>query len=599
MAQWLKQSTAATIPLGPFVNSVDGVSPEVGLSLTQAETRLKKNGGDYAQKNDAATAVHDEEGDYDVTLNATDTNTLGRLRVKVYIAGALPVWQDFMVVPANVWDSMFGADLLQTDLTQWLGGTPNALVSSNVPSDALKPTTAGRTLDVTAAGNAGIDWSNIENQTASVVFTQTTIETVSNLNNPPPWNSAWDAEVESEVIDALQARGVTSARTAFLDNLNIGGPAASQADVQAINFGASQHILIATSSNFEKPAAGSIGFQIEVRTYDDDGNLVAADSTPTLTATGIVSGNLSANLSAASNPATGTYRWTYTVTSGATKEQIRFDASATISAVPYPIATFADVVDAASTDFTTADRTKLEAIHGKLPSKAFIVGTINADGDIQLGEATGGLPDGSIQATTIVADSFTDAKFDDDFWTHFATALQGELSNTYFLHMLFASPVVNASVADNSYAAKLASKSATADIDSFNNQTDSLEALRDSQLAAGAAMTLTSAYDLYHADINFTRDQTNSADEYTSTWFKNGVVLTSGITTPTIQVVRRSDGADLIALTAMTQIGSTGSYKKDETAGRLTVGEAALVTVQAVIDGGTRTWRKPIGRDST
>ena len=39
---------------------------------------------------------------------------------------------------------------------------------------ALKPTTFDRTLDVTATGAAGIDWSNIENKTATVDLTATT-----------------------------------------------------------------------------------------------------------------------------------------------------------------------------------------------------------------------------------------------------------------------------------------------------------------------------------------------------------------------------------------------------------------------------------------
>ena len=53
----------------------------------------------------------------DVPLNATDTNTLGTLRVAVFETGALPVWQDFMVVPANVWDSMFGSSALNVNVS--------------------------------------------------------------------------------------------------------------------------------------------------------------------------------------------------------------------------------------------------------------------------------------------------------------------------------------------------------------------------------------------------------------------------------------------------------------------------------------------------
>lgn len=59
-----------------------------------------------------------------------------------------------------------------------------ALASINAEADtalsdygALKPTTAGRTLDVTATGAAGVDWSNIENPTTTVDLSGTTIST--------------------------------------------------------------------------------------------------------------------------------------------------------------------------------------------------------------------------------------------------------------------------------------------------------------------------------------------------------------------------------------------------------------------------------------
>lgn len=111
--------------------------------------------------------------------------------------------------------------------------------------------------------------------------------------------------------------------------------------------------------------------------------------------------------------------------------------------------------------------------------------------------------------------------------------------------------------------------------------------------------SLTTAYDLYHADIQFTVDEANSQDEYTISWFKNGVRQTSGITSPTIQVVKRVDGTDLIASTALTQIGSTGSYKYDATsAERRDAGEAVLVVVSATIDASVRSFSKLVGRDS-
>ena len=117
--------------------------------------------------------------------------------------------------------------------------------------------------------------------------------------------------------------------------------------------------------------------------------------------------------------------------------------------------------------------------------------------------------------------------------------------------------------------------------------------------AGSDTVTLAAAHDVYHADIELTIDEANTRDEYTVTWFKNGLRVTSGITTPTLQVVARADGADLIASTALTQIGSTGSYKHDEPTNRLTAGQATIMIVSATIDSATRSYARVASRDST
>jgi len=103
---------------------------------------------------------------------------------------------------------------------------------------------------------------------------------------------------------------------------------------------------------------------------------------------------------------------------------------------------------------------------------------------------------------------------------------------------------------------------------------------------------------IYHTDTEFTIDDANTQDEYTVTWFKNAERITSGITSPTIQVIKRVDGTDLIASTAMTQVGTTGSYKYDETTNRATLGEDVIIIVSATIDGATRSFSVVRGRDS-
>jgi hypothetical protein len=120
--QWLKQSTAATVKVGPFIDSTDGDTAEIGLTISQADVRLSKNGGNIAQKSEVSACTHDELGYYDCNLDATDTGTLGRLQVMVHESGALPVWHEYMVLPANVYDSLVaGSDLLQADATQISG----------------------------------------------------------------------------------------------------------------------------------------------------------------------------------------------------------------------------------------------------------------------------------------------------------------------------------------------------------------------------------------------------------------------------------------------------------------------------------------------
>lgn len=121
MSLLLKQSTAVTVKVGPFVDQTDGFTAEDALTIAQADVRLSKNGGNMAQKNESTTLAFDEIGMYDCLLDATDTNTLGILTLNVHEAGARPVKQEYLVVPANVWDSLCGADLLQVDSTQLLG----------------------------------------------------------------------------------------------------------------------------------------------------------------------------------------------------------------------------------------------------------------------------------------------------------------------------------------------------------------------------------------------------------------------------------------------------------------------------------------------
>ncbi len=113
----LKQSTAATPGIGPFVDTTGAAA--TGLTLSQTDIVISKGGSTtYAAKNDATAATHRNGGVYSVPLDSTDTNTLGALTITVNESGALPLRDVWTVVPANVYDSLVSTDKLQVDTVE-------------------------------------------------------------------------------------------------------------------------------------------------------------------------------------------------------------------------------------------------------------------------------------------------------------------------------------------------------------------------------------------------------------------------------------------------------------------------------------------------
>ena len=287
----LKQSTAATIKLGPFIDDGDGKSAETGLTISQADIRLSKNGGDFAQTNNATGATHDEFGYYDIPLDTTDTGTLGRLRVAVSESGALPVWQDFLVVTANVYDTLCSTDSLDVNVTALADDVITAGKFDESTAYPLKSADTG----TTQVARVGADSDTLETlsdeiaavkaETAAIladtgtdgvkIAAAQTVATVTNLTNLPTMPADWvtasglkaDAvtEIQSGLaleatltaikgagwttetlvtlkayVDEIETR-LTATRAGYLDKLNVTGTlahsdaaAAYKADVSGL-----------------------------------------------------------------------------------------------------------------------------------------------------------------------------------------------------------------------------------------------------------------------------------------------------------------------------------------------------------------------------
>jgi hypothetical protein len=114
---YLKQSTSANVLIGPAIDITDVTTPLTGLTIHPADIHLSKNGGALADKNEASNCSHDSLGYYSCPLDTTDTNTLGRLQLVVVEATAFPISAEYMVVTANVYDTLCSTDVFNVEVT--------------------------------------------------------------------------------------------------------------------------------------------------------------------------------------------------------------------------------------------------------------------------------------------------------------------------------------------------------------------------------------------------------------------------------------------------------------------------------------------------
>lgn len=119
MPIFLKQSTASQeVPLGYFVDSGDGDTEETGLTIANTDIKLWKAGATTLANKNSGGATHISNGVYYCVLDDTDTDTAGPLVLFVHVSGALSVRVECAVLPANVYDSLFGSDKLQVDIVE-------------------------------------------------------------------------------------------------------------------------------------------------------------------------------------------------------------------------------------------------------------------------------------------------------------------------------------------------------------------------------------------------------------------------------------------------------------------------------------------------
>ncbi|OGT59000.1 MAG: hypothetical protein A3E01_18545 [Gammaproteobacteria bacterium RIFCSPHIGHO2_12_FULL_63_22] len=118
-------------------------------------------------------------------------------------------------------------------------------------------------------------------------------------------------------------------------------------------------------------------------------------------------------------------------------------------------------------------------------------------------------------------------------------------------------------------------------------------------LAAGAISEAAFAADArrYQVKVWMVYDPVLGFDRYLAVFYKDSKPVTTGIGSPQIQVIAAADGSTLFS-GALSQIGSTGLYKRSESVNRMSPGAAYMVKVTATIDAASVVWYQPMSRDS-
>lgn len=154
------------------------------LAQTDLIVRLVSDDPYVAKPTNSSLLSIDASGRVDVIKIAGTTQTARDIGASVLLSTGTGTGQlDFTsgVVKSNV------TQLLGTAwLTPGTAGTPdvNAKLWNGLTTVALPliPTTAGRTLDVSTGGEAGLDWANVGSPTTSLALTGTTIATTQKVD---------------------------------------------------------------------------------------------------------------------------------------------------------------------------------------------------------------------------------------------------------------------------------------------------------------------------------------------------------------------------------------------------------------------------------
>ena len=312
---YLKVATAATVHIGPFVDSTDGFTAETGLDVTSTTIRISANGGAWGAAD--ASATHSSNGYYTAVLDATDTATLGRLNLACNITGALPVFQTYHVISAHVFDTLFSTDTFNVNVVEWNStaavedAVANIVAPANLASLAIDTSGDVQSLPVLITTGTGAGQLDVDSGICQVNVAQWASSATSTGQMARLTASTSIAAVGVNLVNIAGAAVSTGAGQLGVNAFEIGGTAQTGRDIGA-------NVLISSGTG-----AGQISFSsggiplVNISSGTGAGQLINTDGVVTANVTfwnsTAVAANSLANLTAFSsaNFTTGTreYLW--------------------------------------------------------------------------------------------------------------------------------------------------------------------------------------------------------------------------------------------------------------------------------------------------
>jgi hypothetical protein len=221
MTVYLRKATASQeVPLGQMLSTTDGLTAFT-TQIEVTDIHIWKAGA-TTLAHSSAVATHISNGIFYTVLDATDTDTAGPLVIFSQPTGALPARLECIVLNAAVYDAWFSTGFLPVDMVN-VHGTALTETATQLAAgiskffDVASPTSTMNLITAVTTCTTNTDMrgtdsaalatalATVDGIVDDILLDTAVIGALGAGLTGIPWNAAWDAEVESECKDALDA----------------------------------------------------------------------------------------------------------------------------------------------------------------------------------------------------------------------------------------------------------------------------------------------------------------------------------------------------------------------------------------------------------